>query len=149
ALVEFELHHFREALALAQQAYAIDQRNAAALATAGDAQLELGNYDEAKSIFDKLGADGTSPALRARRARLAELKGDNDEAIELLRRNLTEPDGTAWHQVRLGEIYFRTGRLEKAEEQYGAAQRLQADSYLVSEHLAELRAAQGKFDESI
>src|ERR1041385_2014913 len=43
----FESHHFREALALAQEAYAIDPRDTAALATAGDAQLELGNYAEA------------------------------------------------------------------------------------------------------
>jgi tetratricopeptide (TPR) repeat protein len=54
-----------------------------------------------------------------------------------------------WNRVRLGELYFRTGNLEKAEEQYGAAQTLQPDGYLVLEHLAELRAAQGKFEESI
>ena len=69
ALVEFEFHHFREALALAQQSYAIDARSNGALATAGDAQLELGNYAEAQSIYEKLKADGSTPALRARLAR--------------------------------------------------------------------------------
>lgn len=149
ALVEFEFHHFREALALAQQAHAIDPRNTAALATAGDAQLELGNYTEAETIYKKLAADESTPALRARLARLAELKGDNQKAIELLRQNAGTTTETAWHGVRLGEMYFRTGQLEKAGEQYDAAQKLQPESYAVLEHLAELRAAQGKFEESI
>ena len=149
ALVEFEFHHFREALALAQQAHGIDPRDTAALAVAGDAQLELGNYPEAETIYEKLSADETTPALRARRARLAELKGDNQKAIELLRQNVGTTGETAWHRVRLGEIYFRTGQLEKAGEQYDAAQKLQPEGYAVLEHLAELRAAQGKFDEAI
>ena len=149
ALVEFEFHHFREALALAQQAFAIDPRNTAALATAGDAQLELGNYTGAQTIYDKLNAHETTPAVRARLARLAELNGDNQKAIELLRENVGTSGETAWHRVRLGEIYFRTGNLEKAGEHYDAAHALQPESYLVLEHLAELRAAQGKFDEAI
>src|SRR5689334_10035878 len=74
ALVEFEFHHFHEALALAQQSYAIDPRNSGALATAGDAQLELGNYAEAQTIYEKLKADEPTPAVRARLARLVELK---------------------------------------------------------------------------
>ena len=46
ALVEFEFHHFREALALARQAHDIDPRNTAAFATVGDAQL-TSEYSEA------------------------------------------------------------------------------------------------------
>ncbi|MSU36654.1 MAG: tetratricopeptide repeat protein [Pedosphaera sp.] len=76
------------------------------------------------------------------------MKGDNQKAIELLRQNVGMPGETVWQRVRLGEIYFRTGSVEKAAEQYEAAQKLQPESYLVLEHLAELRAAQGKFDEA-
>ena len=147
ALVEFEFHHFREALALAQQSYAIDPHNHGALATAGDAQLELGEYGEAEVIYEKLRADDPTPALRARLARLAELKGDNQKAIELLQQTVGVPGETTWQRVRLGEIYFRTGNLEKAGEQYEAAPA--PENYLVLEHLAELRAAQGKFDDAI
>jgi len=149
ALVEFEFHHFREALALAQQAYAIDPRDTGALATAGDANLELGHYAEAERIYEKLRADDAGPALRARLARLAELKGDSAHAIELLRQNLEAASEPVWHRVRLGEIYFRTGRLDLAGEQYEAAQKFAPASYLAREHLAELRAAQGKFEDAI
>src|SRR5213596_795282 len=60
ALAEFESHHFR-----------------AALASAGDAQLELGNYAEAEQIYRQLGADESTPPICARLARLAELQGEN------------------------------------------------------------------------
>ena len=149
ALVEFERHHFQEALALAQRCRAIDPSNNGALATAGDAQLELGNYDEAGKIYAQLGADESTPALRARLAHLAELKGDNQKAIELLKQNVGVPGETAWYRIRLGEIYFRTGDFEKAGGQYDAALVLAPDNFLVLEHLAELRAARGKFDEAI
>jgi len=149
ALVEFELHHFSESLALAQQASAIDPRNTTALATAGDAQLELGNYREAEAIYEQLKADDVTPSVLARLARLAEVKGDNQKAIELLGQNIGTAGETAWHRVRLGEIYFRTGNLAVAGEHYDAALKLQPDSFLALEHLAELRAAQGQFDDAI
>src|SRR5437867_3410868 len=123
--------------------------NTSALATAGDAQLELGKYTEAERIYQKLGAEESGPALKARLARLAELKGNNEKAIELLRENVGIPAETAWYRVRLGELYFRTGKLDKAAEQYEAARELRPESFLVLEHLAELRAAKGKFDEAI
>jgi tetratricopeptide (TPR) repeat protein len=77
------------------------------------------------------------------------LKGDNQKAIEWLRQNIGTAGETAWQRVRLGELYFRTGDLEQAGEHYAAARKLQADGWMVLEHIAELRAAQGKFDEAI
>ena len=149
ATSEFESHHFREALALAQQAYAVDPRNTAALGTAGDAQLELGNYAEAETIYHQLSANESTPPIRARLARLAELKGDNRKAIDLLSPFAGTAGDSAWYRVRLGELCFRIGDLQKAEAQYEAGRRLRPESFLVLEHLAELRAAQGKFDEAI
>jgi tetratricopeptide (TPR) repeat protein len=143
------LHHFREALTLAQQASAIDPLNTVALATAGDAQLELGNYPEAETIYEQLKVDALTPSVVARLARLAELKGDNQKAIELLGQNIGVPGETAWQRVRLGEIYFRTGNLAAAGENYDAALKLQPDSFLALEHLAELRAARGQFEDAI
>src|SRR5262245_13594008 len=149
AVAEFESHHFREALALAQQAYATDPRNTGALATTGDAQLELGNYAEAENIYQQLGASDSALPIRARLARLAELKGDNRRAIELLAQAASNATDAAWYRVRLGELYFRTGDLERAGTQYEIACELRPESFLVLEHLAELRAAQRKFEEAI
>ena len=149
AVAEFESHHFREALALARQAYAIDPRDTGALATTGDAELELGNYAEAERIYARLNDGEPAPSVRARLARLAELKGESQKAIELLGKNLGGGVESVWYRVRLGELHFRAGDLEKAAKHYESARGLSPKSYLVSEHLAELRAAQGKLDEAV
>jgi tetratricopeptide (TPR) repeat protein len=149
AMAEFESHHFREARRLAHEAYAIDPRNTGALATAGDAELELGNYTEAEKIYATLSEGDPAPSVRARLARLAELKGEPQKAIELLRQNLGAGLESVWYRVRLGELHFRAGDLDSAEGQYESARRLRPESYLVLEHLAELRAAQGKFEEAL
>ena len=145
AVTEFESHHFTEALRHARQAYATDPRDTLALAVVGDAQLELGDYADAGKTYDRLAESDLSPPVLARQARLAEIKGDNQKAIELLDR----AGATVWFRVRLGELYFRTGNLPKAEAQYQAALKLQPDSYLALEHLAELRAAQTRYDEAV
>ncbi len=142
ALTELESHRFTEALSSAERAFAIDPRDTSALATAGDAQMELGNYSEAADIYDRLSAEAESPPLLARRARLAELRGDDDLALELLARAGNE-DG--WYRLRRGEMAFRRGRFEEAEAEYLAA----PDTFAKADHLAELRAAQGRTDEAI
>jgi tetratricopeptide (TPR) repeat protein len=149
AIAEFESHHFREALALARRAYAIDPRNSGALATEGDARLELGHYAEAEKIYFALNDGGSTPAVRARLARLAELKGDSQKAIEILQQNLCAGADSVWYRVRLGDLFFRRGDFVKAQQHYESARGIRPESYLVLEHLAELRAAQGKFDEAI
>jgi tetratricopeptide (TPR) repeat protein len=150
AIVEFESHHFAEALRLAQHSYDIDSRNLSALATIGDAQLELGNYTEAEAVYAQLSESSAAPPILARQARLAELKGDNRQAIELLSRSVEEGgEQEVWFRVRLGEFYFRTGDLKAAEAQYQAALQQGPDSFLVLEHLAELRGAQSRTDEAV
>ena len=149
AVAEFESHHFREALRLAREAYATDPRDTGALATSGDAELELGNYTEAERIYTRLNDGEPAPAVCARLARLAELKGEPQKAIALLRQNLGSGTESVWYRVRLGELHFRAGDFTQAGEQYESARLLSPDSYLVTEHLAELRAAEGKFDEAL
>jgi len=147
ALTEFESHHFSQALGMARRAYRIDPRNLSALAIAGDAQLELGDYPEAKATYAKLAkSNKTAPPIVARLARLAELGGDNPKAIALLK---SIPQEQAWFLLRLGEIYFRTGQLEAADTQYQAALKLAPESAPALDHLAELRGAQARYDESI
>lgn len=142
ALTQFEGHHFSEALESAEHAYAIDPRNTSALATIGDAQLELGNYAEAGTVYARLAADGESPPVLAREARLAELQGDTSKALELLTR---AGDSDGWYRIRRGELLFRRGELDQAEAEYLAA----PASFAQIDHLAELRGAQGRYDEAI
>lgn len=148
AIAEFESHHFSDALSLGQQAYAIDPCNLGALATEGDAELEIGDYGSADRIYRRLMEQEPAASIRARVARLTELKGNNEMAIQLLREAVTE-ENTEWYHIRIGELLFRTGQFEAAEHEYEAAQKLAPGHFLVLEHQAELRAAQGQYPVAI
>ena len=148
SMAQFESHHFQEALALARQAMAIDPLNTGALATMGDAELELGDYSEAENLYATLSERGQVPSVQARLSRLAEIKGENQKAVALLREAATG-ENAEWYHIRLGEIFFRTGQFEEAEREYAAAQKLAPDHFLVQEHFAELRAAQGRYADAI
>jgi len=148
AMAQFESHNFRDALALGRKAMAIDPGNEGALATIGDAELELGDYQEADETYGKLKEHGEAPSVIARLARLTEVRGDNQKAIALLQ-DAVAGQNTEWYHIRLGEIFFRTGQFENAEREYAEAQKLAPEHFLVIEHFAELRAAQGKYPEAI
>jgi tetratricopeptide (TPR) repeat protein len=127
------------------------------LATLGDALLELGRYAEAEDAYGELRRKAPgNPAVLARDARLAEIHGKNDQAVSLVKqaadavsRMAGDRGEVAWYRTRIGEILFRTGRLDQAEEQYRAALDARPDDYGASEHMAELRAAQEKYDEAV
>ena len=147
AITEFENHHFNEALQLSSQAYQLDPRNLSALATSGDAQLELGNVDEARQLYEKLAEQQDKDALPvlARLARLAELHGDLPQAKQLLERGGND----VWFKIRLGELAFHAGDFKTADQYYQAALALKPQHFVALEHLAELAAAQGQYDEAV
>jgi tetratricopeptide (TPR) repeat protein len=98
---------------------------------------------------------GTEPPTLARMARLVELKGETDEALRLLRqsveaqRSLDDPQGTSWYQVRLGDIFFDTGRLDDAEAAYRAVLQEFPGHHDVTAGLGKVCAARGRHDEAI
>lgn len=151
--VRLAQHRFREAQALARQILQRDPRSSDGRLLFGDAQLALGDAAEATRTFASL-AD--SPSVFSRRSELARLRGDNDEAQRLALRAADDaaargepPENCAWYRIRAGEIFFRRGQLDLAEEQYQSAVALSPQSYQAAEHMAELRAAQERFDEAI
>ena len=85
-------HKFHEALELARTVYRDNPRSTHALATIGDAQLELGQYDEAERTFQELQKKTRvpTPEVLARLARIAELRGQTGRAVELLQKALQE-----------------------------------------------------------
>ena len=149
-------HRFREARAAAQEV--LDQKpgSSLALATLGDAHLELGNYDEAIEANGRLqDLLGPLPAVAARQARLSELQGDSEQAIRLLKQAKTEledaaaaKDQLSWYEWRLGRLSFDCGQLEQASSHFLASLQHVPNSARALAGLAQVRAAQGKIDES-
>ncbi len=151
-------HKFHEALELSQAVYKENARITFALATVGDAQLELGRYDEAERSFGELQKKtrGPVPEVLARLARVAELRGQTEQAVELLQKSLREeerarPDSSeiAWYNLRLGEVYFQSHQLENAERHLESAVKRRENFVPALLALGQVRAAQSRYDEAI
>ncbi|MEO5720241.1 MAG: tetratricopeptide repeat protein, partial [Chthoniobacterales bacterium] len=153
ASVRLALHRFAEAEALAEQVRRRAPRNAEARLLASDAWLALGRTGEATKLLDGM---EERPAVLARRAEVARLQGKNEEAVRLCAHAAEAagargeaPIDIAVSRVRLGEMFFRSGKLEAADEQYRLARELAPESFTVLEHRAELLGAQEKFSEAV
>jgi tetratricopeptide (TPR) repeat protein len=156
AALRFTQHQFAAALDLANRAYSRDPRQLQALATIGDAQLELGRYDEAAETYRKLAEKVPGPAVDSRLARQAWLRGQPDEAIRLARQAVAggeelglQGEAVAWYHYQLGDYFFYTGRYAEAAGQYTEAGNRFANYYLAHAGLGKARAAQGRYPEAI
>ena len=117
-------HEFREALATAREAVAINPYNAQVYGAIVDANVELGNYAEAIAAADKM--NEIRPDLRSysRVSYLREIHGDPDGAIEAMERAVRAGapgyESTAWARLTLGELYQRYGQPDRAAKEYAA-----------------------------
>jgi tetratricopeptide (TPR) repeat protein len=149
-------HRFHEALELAQAVQVQDPENMDALAVIGDAHIALGNYPEAEAAYRKLAEAGASPPILARLAQLAELNGDNEGALALALQagraaaaNGAAKQQQAWYLIRIADLYFHTGDLERAETYFEAALRLFDGYYIALAGLGQVHAARGDYDTAI
>ncbi len=158
ARVDLAMHRFIEARDRATQWRRLQPDKSAPLETLGDALFELGDLEEAAGVYEELRArEGDAPGIEARLAKLALSRGKREEALahftaalELARAVSPEaPQLVAWCEVQLGELAFRAGQWEEAESHYQAALVLQPGGWAATEHLAELRGAQGRAAEAI
>jgi tetratricopeptide (TPR) repeat protein len=139
-------HDFSQALAWGQKAVAANPYSAHAQAVVGDAQVELGLYDQAFATFQK--AVDLKPELStyARASYAWELQGDVTNALAVMTlaaQAAATPSDAAWASNQLGDLSFNSGRLGKAEAFYRAA--IARDATFVPAHagLAKVEAARG------
>lgn len=117
--VQLSLHDFSAALKTGKEALAINNRSAQVYGALVDANVELGNYDEAVTLADIM--IQIKPDLRsyARISYLREIHGEVDAAIEAMKMAVASGvpghDDTAWAMHTLGEIYERYGFKEEAK----------------------------------
>jgi tetratricopeptide (TPR) repeat protein len=120
-------HRFAEALEAAQNAQGaggsvMSQRLQA------DILFELGRYASAEALVRRQGVLD-DPGGLAQRSRFLLLRGENEEAIQLLRRACRKVDHTlhipaedaAWIHTRLGVALAATGRGDEADHEYATA----------------------------
>ncbi|HZQ07146.1 MAG TPA: tetratricopeptide repeat protein [Anaerolineae bacterium] len=146
-------HQFREALEWGERAKTITPFNPHNYGVIGDAQIELGMYDEATQTIQTMINQRPDLSSYSRVSYVRELHGDLDGAIAAMQQAVTaggpNAENTNWVRVQLGNLYFNRGQLEQAEQQYQAALANYPNYVYALAALGRLRAAQGKNDEAV
>jgi tetratricopeptide (TPR) repeat protein len=115
-------HDFAGALELGEQALAESPESADYYGIVGDAQIELGRYEEAVGSYQRMVDRRPDFASYSRVAHARELYGDPEGAIEAMQNAIDAGslvgEGAAWARVQLGNLRFTTGDLDGATQDY-------------------------------
>ncbi|HEX2740380.1 MAG TPA: tetratricopeptide repeat protein [Rubrobacter sp.] len=122
ATLDLARHDFAAALERGMQALALDPQNARYYGIVGDAQIELGMYDDAIDSYQEMVNHRPDFASFSRVSHARELYGDPEGAIEAMEFALHAGSGaaenTAWAQAQLGNLWFNSGNFEEAARHY-------------------------------
>ncbi len=146
-------HRFRDALALGEQARALNPYSARPYGVIGDALVELGRYRSAFRAFDEMNRLRPSLSSYARVSYGRELIGHTAAAIHAMKLAVDAATGaaepTAWTHVQLGRLYFGHGRIAAAEREYRLALQVFPGYPYGLDALAQALAARGAYREAI
>jgi tetratricopeptide (TPR) repeat protein len=122
ASVKMSQHKFADARELADKAKLINPDNAYVYGILADANVELGNYEEAVKMSDKMQALKPSLESYSRASYLREIYGDYPGAIEAMKMavqaGLPGSEPHCWSKKTLAHLYEKTGKWKEAEQQY-------------------------------
>ena len=153
-------HQFAEALKLAEEVHAEQPDELDALGAIHDAQMGLGDEVAARKSLDELTKriKGPVTGLWVRQAHLAELHGQDDEALKLVKQCIPvslegrgdyRSPSILWYQLRFGHQLLEMGQVEPAVAEFEDAVARLPKYFLAVSALAEGRAAQGRYDEAL
>jgi len=150
------MHDFPGALAEATAIVRDDPTQLAALATMGDAELELGDVKGATAAFDSLERQAPGAPVTARLSRLAFITGDTGAALSLAKRAYSEAQAAGatgpalgWYAYVVGTVSLSTGAPADALASFQTAMAAWPDSFLVLGGMARAEAALGDDDAAI
>ena len=155
AYVLYSVHEFDKAASLAAKALELDPADAHAWGVLGDAQLEVGNYEQAETAYRHMLERGSDLHAWSRLAGLRSIRGDTAGAIELLMRAIDEGkangrprESIAWAQWQLGAEHAAVGELTAAEARYRESLASFPSYHRALAGLAQVRTAQRRYTEA-
>jgi tetratricopeptide (TPR) repeat protein len=127
AAVYLSQHRFADALGEARNAQTARPQDGWNYATAGDALLELGRYDEAFDMFEQAVARRPDAGVYARIAYARELQGDLGGALHAMKMaaEATAPqdvEAAAWVRTQLGLLHLQRGDMGDARREFAHAE---------------------------
>ena len=153
ASVLLSLHQFAEAKKVAEEAGLLNTYDAGVYGALVDANVELGNYDEAVKMCDKMLS--VRPDLRSysRASYIRQIFGDNAGAIDAMKKAVMASaagmESTEWARVNLGDLYLNIGKLDTAKWLYEAALHYRPEYAYAEMGLAKVARAEKKYDEAL
>jgi len=116
--VLLNMHQFKAAMEAAQQGVGLNSYNSGIFGALVDANVELGNYDDAVKDCDKM--ISIRPDLRSysRASYLRQIYGQNAGAIDAMKMavaaGMPGSENTEWARTHLGDLYLNTGNIDSA-----------------------------------
>ena len=156
ARLQFAVHDFSRALSEAQATDRVAPNQPGVLAIIADASLELGDVEGAAALYARIEALAPGPAITARLARVAFLRGDPAGAVAMAEaaQAAAKADGIAgpalsWYAYLAGTMHLAAGAPEAAAAWYDTAIADWPGSYLALAGRARAAAALGDTDAAI
>jgi tetratricopeptide (TPR) repeat protein len=156
AYVFYSRHEFEPAAVHAGKAIEMDSRDGDSYGILGDALMETGEYQKADEAYRKMMQLEESLYSYSRRAGLKSMRGDSSGAMADLEHAVAagkaakQPaESIAWAEWQLGNDHFNLGKLEKAEAYYRQSLATYPNYYRALAGMAQVCAAQKRFDEAI
>jgi tetratricopeptide (TPR) repeat protein len=150
ASVKMSQHQFAEARALAEKARLINPANAHVYGVLVDANVELGDYEQAVKMSDRMQELKPSLESYSRVSYLREIYGDLTGSIEAMKfavqAGVPGSEPFCWSKSMLGHLYETTGQLREAEQQYREILHIRPSYAFAQCGIARVYKAQKKYD---
>jgi tetratricopeptide (TPR) repeat protein len=151
--VKMSQHRFADALQLAEKARSINPDNAYVYGMLVDANVELGHYETAVQMSDKMESIKPSLESYSRASYLREIYGDYPGAVEAMKMavaaGIPGSESGEWSRVALGDLYLNMGNIDSAESIYKMSLSLRPAFPRAEIGLAKVEKARKNYDAAI